>query len=177
MKKYLKFKYLKPAIVLGSITTIISTLLIVTSSLLPDTSNIITERLRVACVELMGEGEFFISEDFEHLEQVNKVIIKADDRSLAFEITTGGFKPPDGITVLVAMNKDGTVRGVVPVLIKDTPSYGNKTKNPDFLAQFENGNAASEFDGVTGATYSSKGVIEAVFIAIEIHEHIGGFND
>jgi Na+-translocating ferredoxin:NAD+ oxidoreductase RnfG subunit len=163
----IKLSHFKPAIVLGLLTTIVSAALIVTASLLPDMSHVLTDKLREACVQLMGEGEFELAEDAP--DAVNKLIRK-DDGQIAFEITTGGFKPPDGITVLVAMNSDGSVRGVIPVAIKDTPSYGNRVREPAFLEQFADADSDSEFDGITGATYSSRGVIEAVEIALAVWE-------
>jgi electron transport complex protein RnfG len=178
----IKLNHFKPAIVLGILMTIVSTALIVTSNFLPDTSDMITEKLQNACVKLMGEGEYSImlfSDTYSGEDaldaRVNKVIGKTDDDSVVgFEITTGGFKPPDGITVLVAMNTtDGTVRGVVPITIKDDPGIGTRINNEDFLAQFVNATSDSEFDGITGATYSAKGVFEAVDIAIEAYERLG----
>jgi Na+-translocating ferredoxin:NAD+ oxidoreductase RnfG subunit len=172
-EKYLKFKYFKPAIVLGLITTVICALLIVTSSLLPDTSGELTDKLHKACAELMGEGTFYISEDHAvTFENINKVIFKNEDKSTAFEITVGGFKPPDGITLLIAMNPDGTVRGVIPLQIKDDPGIGTRINDAKFLAQFVNADADSEFDGITGATYSARGVMEAVKIAVKAYENL-----
>jgi electron transport complex protein RnfG len=165
MSKHIKWEYLKPAVVLGVITTVTSAVLIITASLLPDMSGELTEKLRQACIDLMGEGEFQIAESTP--DNINKLIIK-DDGSVAFEITTSGFKPPDGITVLVAMNDNGSVRGVIPTTIKDDPGIGTRVNNPAFLEQFVNADSDSEFDSITGATYSARGVAQAVNIAIEV---------
>ena len=169
---FLKFRYFKPALVLGLITTVISAALIVTSNFLPDTSEEMTDKLHDSCVELMGEGEYNILTvglDYseELLDKVNKVIKKKNDDSVvAFEITTSGYKP-DSITVLVAVNEYGTVIGIIPLSVNDSPGYSDKVRNPDFLAQFTGATPNSEFDGITGATYSANGVIEAVEIALE----------
>jgi electron transport complex protein RnfG len=178
-----------PAIVLGGITGVISLLLVVSSSLIPDTSGTLSEKLRSICVSLMGEGEYrLLNDDWEaegmkisKPDNVNKLILNSDDeKTIAFEITASGYKPPDGITVLVAMNPDGSVKGVAPVTIKDDPGIGTRIENPAFLNSFagafgkvdlvkSESNSDNKVMAVTGATYSSRGVVDAVNIAIETY--------
>lgn len=178
----------KPALVLCAITTVISTVLIISSSFLPDTSNIIGEKLLNACKTLMGEGEYAIVDDWEAAGydiakpvSVNKLIRKQGSDIVAMEISAAGFKPPDGITALVAINPDGSVLGVVPVLIKDTVGYGDRTHDADFLSGFIGKTSAvkimkgvgdpaeNEVMGITGATYSAQGVADAVNTALAVY--------
>lgn len=159
---------LKPAIVLSAITSVIGALLIVCTNLVPDTSGIITESLRKKCVMLMGEGDFNIVDWGELPDGVKKVIQK-DDGSVAFEISVRGYN--DGYDLLVAMNSDGSVRGVTVVSSNETIDVGAK-----FYESFKgvrNGGVNS-VEVVSGATKSSKGVKKAVEIAIDAFAGIGG---
>ena len=183
MSKYLKFKNLKPAIVLGSITTVMTAILVVTTNLLPDTSGVMTDKLLAVCVSLMGEGEFTIREDLEKPEGIDKIISK-NDGGLAFEVTASGYNQ-NSINVLVAMNDDGTVKGIAPVSISDSPGYGDKVENDaDFFAGFGGKDDFADVEGVSGATRTSRGVKKAAEIAVEayksipIHEwRLGGSNE
>jgi Na+-translocating ferredoxin:NAD+ oxidoreductase RnfG subunit len=168
-EKYFKLEYFKPAITLGFITTVISALLIITANLIPDNSHEMTDKLRDACIELMGEGTYFLVEDYEKPANISKIIRKSDGTAGAFEVITSGYNP-DSITALVAMDTDGTVRGVYLLSIKDSPGYDKRVNTPEFLSQFIASTADSQFDSVTGATRSSKGIIDAVNIAIEAYE-------
>lgn len=183
-------KYIKPVIVLSLITTIVSALLIVTYNLTyVDTSGIITDELMEKCVYLMGEGDYSIVTDWqadgyaiEKPENVEKLIKKADG-SVAFQIVTSGYNK-NGLDLLIAMNDDGTIKGVSVVSISETPGLGTKVNDAAFLDSLAGiGNSitivknapANEYEvqAVTGATYSSKGVAEAINIAIETYKEMG----
>lgn len=179
-----KFEMFKPTVVLTCVTTIVAILLVVTHQLTyVDTSNIITDKLKSALTEVMGEGEYSIVSDWseygtEKPDNVEK-LIKKSDGGLAFEIVTDGYSKK-GIDLVVAMNTDGTVKGVSVVSLGETPGLGTKVQNESFLSQFigKKGELSivknapkndSEVQGVTGATYSSKGVAKAVNIAIDTY--------
>ncbi len=183
-------KYIKPVIVLSLITTIVSVLLIVTYNLTyVDTSGIITDDLREKCVYLMGEGDFSIVTDWkaegyaiEKPDNVEK-LIKKSDGSLAFQIITSGYNK-NGLNLLVAMDDQGAVKGVSIVSITETPGLGTKVDSEDFLAKFSGlkdtvevvksaPSSDNEVEAVTGATYSSKGVVSAINIAIETYKEMG----
>lgn len=179
----------KPTIVLTAITSIVALLLIVTHIFTyVDTSGIITDKLMSACVEAMGEGEFVIVSDWhaegygiEKPDNVEK-LIKKSDGSIAFEIITNGYSK-NGLDLLIAMNSDGSVKAVSVVSVTDTPGLGTKVNDSSFLAQFSGKigqltavknqpKSEDEVQAVTGATYSSKGVTEAVNIAVEVYSQL-----
>ena len=183
-------KYIKPVIVLSLITTIVSSLLIVTYNLTyVDTSGIITDDLREKCVQLMGEGEYSIVTDWkadgytiDKPENVEK-LIKKSDGDVAFEIVASGYNK-NGLDLLIAMNTDGTVKGVTVVSISETPGLGTKVDDEAFLSRFENlgenvtivkNNPENEYEieAAAGATYSSKGVASAVNTAISTYKEMG----
>ena len=183
----IKFDNFKPTVVLTCVTTIVAVLLVVTHQFTyVDTSNVITDKLNSALIEVMGEGEYSIVSDWkeygaEKPDNVEK-LIKKSDGSLAFEIVTDGYSKK-GIDLVVAMNSNGTVKGVSVVSLGETPGLDTKVQNDSFLSQFKgkidiveivkNAPAKdSEVQGVTGATYSSKGVAKAVNIAIETYKQL-----
>lgn len=178
------FDNFKPTIVLTCITTIVAVLLVLTHQFTyVDTSNMITDKLMSALTEVLGEGDFSIVSDWneygaEKPENVEK-LIKKSDGSLAFEIVTDGYSKK-GLDLVIAMNSDGSVKGVSVVSLGETPGLGTKVQNESFLSLFtgkkgeveivKNAPAKdSEVQGVTGATYSSKGVARAVNIAIDTY--------
>lgn len=179
----------KPTIVLTAITVITALLLILTHIFTyTDTSGIITDKLLAACVEAMGEGEFAIVSDWQAegygIEKPDNVekLIKKSDGSIAFEIITNGYSK-NGLDMLVAMDTNGSVKAVSVVSVTDTPGLGTKVQDTTFLAQFSGKlgqltavknqpKSDDEVQAVTGATYSSKGVTEAVNIAVEVYSQL-----
>lgn len=196
-------KNLKPTLVLTLITTIIAALLVVTYNLTyVDNSNVITSKLQECCEKSLGGDGFYIVPDWktegyaiDKPDNIEKMI-KNSAGDIAFEVITSGYSK-NGIDLLVALNADGTVKGISVISLSETPGLGSKVNDEEFLGQFigvsaakiaggngggfykgeqksdENANATA-IDGVTSATYSSKGVIEAVNIATSVFNEIGG---
>ena len=175
-----------PTLVLTCVTTIVAVLLVFAHELTyVDTSGIITDKLMASCIETMGEGDFSIVTDWqaegygiEKPENVEKMIRKSDG-SIAFEIITDGYSKK-GIDLLIAMNKDGSIKSISVVALGETPGLGPKVQNESFLSQYSGKSGEvtvvknqpssdSEVQAVTGATYSSKGVTKAANIAIETY--------
>lgn len=189
-------QYIKPALVLAIVTTIISTLLIVTYNLTyVDTSGIITEKMQLCCEEVAGEGDYRIVTDWksegfaiDKPDNVEKLILK-DDNTVLFQIIANGYAKK-GLNLIIAMNADGTVKGVSVVSLSETPGLGTKVKDSEFLDLFTGkGNvtivkntpaADNEIQAVTSATYSSKGLASAVNIAVDTFAQLkieGGKNE
>ena len=181
---------LKPTIILAAVTTIVSSLLIAAHNLTyVDTSGIITSKLGAKCTELMGEGEYAVVTDWKAagyaVEKPDNVakLIKKDDGSLAFEIISNGYNK-GGLDLLIAMNIDGSVKGIAVVSMTETPGLGTNVNNSSFLSLFsgisdnavivrKTPSAENEVEAVTGATYSSKGVASAVNTAISLYKQLG----
>ena len=81
-------------------------------------------------------------------------------------ISPMGFKSQ--INMLVAVNPDLTVKGVEIVSMSETSGIGTKAQDKAFLSKFsgKTENQASEVDIITGATKTSKPIIEAVANAL-----------
>ncbi len=181
---------IKPVLVLSLIMTIVSALLIVTYNLTyVDTSGILTDELKEKCVFLMGEGEYEIVTDWkaegyaiEKPDEIQK-LVKKSDGTVAFQIVADGYNK-DGLDLLIAMNNDGSVMGVTIVSISETPGLGTKVDDVAFLDRFTGvdsevtivkkaPSSENEIEAVTGATYSSKGVAEAVNTAVSVYKEMG----
>ena len=85
--------------------------------------------------------------------------------------------------MLIAMNSDGSVKGITILKIGETPGLGTKVNDDEFLSLFEgavgevkivkNAPAAdNEIQAVTSATYSSKGVASAVNTALQTYREM-----
>jgi len=82
------------------------------------------------------------------------------------------------IPVLVALSMDTIVLAIRPATpaegLKETPGLGTKITEPEFTNQFKNKKPSQiklkkdggEIDAITGATISSRGVVEAIQVGI-----------
>lgn len=191
----------KPIITLSVIVALISALIIVVYNITyVDTSGILTDKQEKAVVSIyggtgedyqvvpvsewqemmLGSTDGFLSDNAARIQKV----IRKRDGSLAFEVVVKGYK--DGFDILVGV-KDGAVAGVAVVSTgEETPGLGTNTNTPEFLDSFKgiDTNAVivkttpakdNEVQAVTSATFSSKGVANAVNIALSAYrEYIRG---
>ena len=135
---------------------------------------------------LPGATEFTV-EPYDG-EDANIISVHKADIGYVIETNTYGYAGP--ITVLVGVNKDGKVTGIVVRDMEETPGLGAKVlTDADFLAQFLNktdsfaiGTAGADafsgatgeeatgeeiyVDGITGATVSSKAIARCVNSAV-----------
>lgn len=184
----------RPALTLAAVVAIISALVIIMYNVTyVDTSGILTDKQSAAAVAVYGgsaeDYSVVPAEDwqarldgFGDIDRIIKVIEK-NDGSLAFDIKSKGYK--DGFDILVGV-QDGKVAGVAVVSVgEETPGLGTKTNDPAFLDNFKgiSGEAVivkstptadNEVQGVTSATFSSKGVAKAVNIALAAYDMYTG---
>lgn len=185
-------KLYTPTLVLGIIVVLISCVLILMTELvIPDTSGVLTTKMQEACTAIMGEGNFEIVADWKAAgysidkpDVVQSLVRKDGSDDLAFHVVTDGYSA-GGIDVLVVIDGSGLVKGTAFVANGDTPGIGSRADNAAFLAQF-NGmsrksviahkaitgstpKAGTDFQALTGATYTSKGVAKAVGIAASVY--------
>ena len=169
-------KYIKPPLVLMIITAVTVGLLIGVHELtFVDKSGDISY-LTDSLVSLLGEDNYSLSENT--FDGVYKTVVGDKKNGIAFEVITKGYNS-DGIDVLVAV-KDGEVVGVRAVSINETPGLGTNVENESFLEQFagksgeivaaKSATKDNEITAYTGATKSSKGVTNAVNIALKSYE-------
>lgn len=115
------------------------------------------------------------ADEFKEMHIQNNVYYTAlkDNSPIAYVIETKAKGYGGDITALTAISKDGKLLKVtVTDASNETTGIGTKVTESEFLDGFTG--SPDNVDGVTGATYSSNGVKQAVKNAFEIFEKIGG---
>ncbi|MBE6853237.1 MAG: FMN-binding protein [Ruminococcus sp.] len=164
---------IKPPLVLTAICTIISALLIIVyNATYVDTTGVITEELSRGLDEIYGPGNYsMLLNDDGSVRTYDGItsVITNEKKQLSFEIITDGYSK-NGIHVLVGVSDNG-VEGISFIELGETPGLGTKVRDEkDFTRQFIGAADNSyDFDTITGATFSSKGVKEAVDTALTVY--------
>lgn len=164
---------IKAPVVLMAVCSIVCALLVFAYNITyVDTTGVITDNLRAACEEVIGEGnyEMFLG---TLPEGVNSIITDKENKTCAVEITADGYSK-NGLHIVVGFDNSGKVSGISFLSIGETPGLGTKVKNSSFLDQFKGISSADEAqkaDTITGATYSSKGMKAAIALAIETYQN------
>ncbi len=85
------------------------------------------------------------------------------------EVAPKGFK--GAVEMLIGIGLDGTVCGIEIVSSGETPGIGDKIEKNSFLNKFKGKNASTlDVDTISGATYSSKAVINGTKTALKAYE-------
>ena len=100
---------------------------------------------------------------------IEAVAVTPDGRT-AIQVIADGYSK-GGINILVGIDADGKVSGIEFVSLGETPGLGSKVRDiPDFRERFYGkANSPVEVDGISGATFSSKGMMKAVSLALEAY--------
>lgn len=171
-----------PPLVLTVICTAVCALLVLAyNATYVDNTGVLTDELKSACEKISGKGEYEIllkaseGEKKEVVnfgdENVNAVIKSKDGKACLFEITEDGYAK-GGLHIVVGIDEKGKVSGIEFLSIGETPGLGTNVENKDFLKKFKgvgDEKSAQAVDGVTGATYSSKGMKSAVARAVRLY--------
>jgi electron transport complex protein RnfG len=93
---------------------------------------------------------------------------KKDGETFAVAIEGEGKGFGGLIGVMVGVSKNGTVLDIGITSHSETPGIGSRVTEPTYTTQFQGLPATGELkvDGISGATYSSKGVMSAVTQAL-----------
>lgn len=159
------------------------------------TEPIIAEReaseAKAAYQELIPEADEFVeftSEELNEYKAINSKVtsivkaIKGGD-DIGYLLTTNGGGYGGDITVITALIGD-EIKAIKILKHKETPEIGTKVDNPDFQAQYSGKSVrepiavkkenpgASEIQAITGSTVSSRGVTDAVNIALDIYKEL-----
>ncbi len=178
-----KKNMLAPTIVLVCICLVASMLLAATFQITkPIIDDINVRMANESRAEVLPEADGFTQVDAELLDGVTEVY-KADNG--AGYVITSAFKGFGGlVTVMTGMDAEGVIQNIkVTDASNETPGLGSKTTLPDHTNKFQGVSGTitmdKEADGtyiapVTGASYSSKAVFNAVSAALAQYEQIGG---
>lgn len=86
---------------------------------------------------------------------------------IAFKASGKGYSGP--IETMGGMTKDGAITAIKILSQNETPGLGNRITEPSFIGQFSNKNiqGLNGVQAITGATISSKAIIDSVKIKAE----------
>lgn len=101
-------------------------------------------------------------------------VYRDENRQTAVLVTADGYNK-GGIQAVIGIDKDGAVTGISFVSVTETPGLGTKVQtNPELLADklvgMTDPDSVDGADAVTGATFSSKGLKNAVKCALSTFE-------
>jgi electron transport complex protein RnfG len=169
-----------PPIVLTVICVIVSALLVFAYNFTyVDTTGVMTEQLSAGCEEVFGSGEYHIllEKGTEKktpvtfgIDGVKAVITDGRDKCL-IELEQDGYAK-DGLHLLIGIGTDGRIKGISFLSIGETPGVGTKVQQESFLSQLTGYGTDTDdasIDGVTAATFSSKGMKHAVDTALTVY--------
>lgn len=161
-------KSFTPPLVLSVVCIAVSGLLAFANQLTaPRIAKAQEEKLSASLVEVFGEADYKTLD--KSFENVNQVITDENNRAV-FDITVDGYSK-DGIEALIGIDSDGKVCGIGIVSLKETTGIGTRIQADDYIKKFI-GLDNSDFPDdtiISGATYSSKGMRNAVSIAVSTY--------
>ena len=171
-----------PTIVLGAICLIAALLLAAVNAVTaPQIAQITIDNANAARAEVMPEASSFTPVDCDFVEGVTEVY--KSDNETGYVITSAAKGFGGNITVMTAIAPDGTIEAIkVTDASNETPGLGSKTTTPEHAAKFaglatismEDKAAPDYVAPVSGASYSSKGVFNAVSAALAQYKELGG---
>lgn len=158
-------------VILAAICTGIALLLSVVNML---TENVIAENVvkeqNKAVLRIFPDGEEVKEYTLDSGETVFAII--KDGGIIGCCVNSVGSGYGGDINLMVGIDTDGKVSGISFVSMSETPGVGTKVKGEGFVSQFiglgENAVIGENVDGISGATFSSKGVAEAVNNALAL---------
>lgn len=104
---------------------------------------------------------------------VTEVYKATNDAGYVITVSAKGFGGP--VVTMVGIDDNGQIAGVkVTDAANETPGLGSKATAPDFTNKFLGLDDISGVDGISGATYTSKAVINGIGVALEQYAEIGG---
>ena len=183
---FLDHQHFRIAFLLLAITGIVAILLGVVNGLTKDKiASIAEEKATAARKAVLSEAAEF--EDLGYAEGTVLSAYKALDAEgnlIGFAIETGANGFGGAVDQIVGVKAASIGESVYQLSVSDvaildisdeTPGVGSKVSNTSFLSQFAGMTAetlASDFDAVSGASYSSEGVRAGVEAALALAENI-----
>ncbi len=97
-------------------------------------------------------------------------ILKANDKTVGYAFLATGMGYKGEIKILVALQDETTVKGIVVISQSETPNLGSRITLPSFLNMFSGkkiediklSSEGGQIDALTGSTISSRAVVDAV---------------
>ncbi len=86
--------------------------------------------------------------------------------AIVYSVKAYGYNTTDPIQMMIAVNSDMTIKNYKVVAQQETSGFGSKIVGYDFGVTGDNVSDISNFDGISGVTYSSRAVL-ACFTAVQ----------
>lgn len=127
------------------------------------------EKFRTSVEALFGDCDYTLLDDNFGADDIKAVAVTKDNKA-AFQICVDGYAK-DGIELLVGVDENGKISGIEFVSLGETPGLGTKVRDEaSFRQQFIGASDTDyPFDAVTGATYSSKGMKNAIDTVLKVY--------
>lgn len=174
----MKTNMIKPSIVLSCVCAVCCALLAAVNSITKDKIaaaeiSAIQDSLSV----LPDAGEFKEIKEFlnPEMEKVKINGLYKDEKDQTAVLVTADGYNKSGIQAVIGIDKNGIITGISFVSVTETPGLGTKIQsNPELMTNKFTGmtdtDSVDALDGITGATFSSKGLKNAVKCALETFE-------
>jgi electron transport complex protein RnfG len=124
--------------------------------------------------ELPDAGNFTEIENFQTADndKATATGLYVDENGQSAVLITADGYNKGGLQVVIGVDAEGAVSGISFVSVGETPGLGTKVQsNPELLTDhligLSDADAVEAVDGITGATYSSKGMKAAVTCALD----------
>ena len=139
-------------------------------------------KAEAALREIYPEAESFTAYTEEELGEVRNAgydtvsaVNVTNDGGALVTLTVQGYHE---MSIMVGIMPDGTVAGYKVLSHTETANLGDRVTTEEFAAQFKGVSTPARYgnglEAVSGATFSSNGVLTAINTAAEVQQFVGG---
>ena len=165
----------KLVLVLTVICTGIALLLAVVNSITKDKiADNIAKQQEAAIFAIFQNGD--ATQEYVIADAETVYIVFKDGSPIGYCVNSCGTGFGGEVQVMVGLRADGSVHGIKIVSMSETPGIGTKVYGESFLKQFIGKSDTSNVDMISGATFSSRAIIEAVEYALLIDFDMNEYN-
>ena len=160
-----------PSVVLCLIAVIVCGALVLANELTKDKiAAAQAEKISSSLSETFGDASYTNTE--KTIDGIDNTYT-GDNGTTVFEITQDGYAK-GGLHVLIGFDSEGKLCGIGFLDMGETPGLGTKVRDQkDFTEQFVGlSEKTDDFEPITGATFSSKGMKTAVDKALDAYKTI-----
>ena len=160
-----------PSVVLCLIAVIVCGALVLANELTKDKiAAAQAEKISASLSETFGDATYTNAE--KTIDGIDNTYT-GDNGTTVFEITQDGYAK-GGLHVLIGFDSEGKLCGIGFLDMGETPGLGTKVRDQkDFTEQFVGlSEKTDDFEPITGATFSSKGMKAAVDKALDAYKTI-----
>ncbi len=121
--------------------------------------------------KLFGKTDITLLDTTFGNDNIEAIAVTPEGKT-AVQVIADGYSK-EGINILVGIDENGKISKIEFISLGETPGLGSKVKdNEDFREQFYGKSASPvELDAVSGATFSSKGMKNAVEEALDVYNN------